>query len=140
MRRHERPYSCTFLGCSKGFGSKNDWKRHEITQHAQHFLEEQWLCQQLVELPYRRQVRQCTTTFTNRNNFCEHLRWQHGMKDADLIETKAKECHTHRIGHSHIWCRFCVRITKLEETGRQSVNARFDHIGQHFDRGRCISE
>lgn len=31
QKRHERPYGCTF--CSKTFGSKADWKRHEKSQH-----------------------------------------------------------------------------------------------------------
>ncbi|KAI1822052.1 hypothetical protein F4861DRAFT_423210 [Xylaria intraflava] len=33
-KRHEKPYACTMSGCDKKFGSKNDRKRHETTQHA----------------------------------------------------------------------------------------------------------
>ncbi|PIB00891.1 hypothetical protein CB0940_01543 [Cercospora beticola] len=33
LKRHTRPYGCTFPRCNKDFGSRNDWKRHESTQH-----------------------------------------------------------------------------------------------------------
>ncbi|KAF2212455.1 hypothetical protein CERZMDRAFT_106186 [Cercospora zeae-maydis SCOH1-5] len=33
IKRHTRPYGCTFSLCNKTFGSRNDWKRHELTQH-----------------------------------------------------------------------------------------------------------
>ncbi|KAM3415704.1 hypothetical protein BST61_g9218 [Cercospora zeina] len=33
IKRHTRPYGCTFPLCNKIFGSRNDWKRHELTQH-----------------------------------------------------------------------------------------------------------
>lgn len=33
MKRHDRPYGCTFSTCNKAFGSKGDWKRHENSQH-----------------------------------------------------------------------------------------------------------
>ncbi|KAI1439223.1 hypothetical protein GGR50DRAFT_690571 [Xylaria sp. CBS 124048] len=32
-KRHEKPFTCSIPGCGKKFGSKNDWKRHENTQH-----------------------------------------------------------------------------------------------------------
>jgi hypothetical protein len=33
MKRHDRPYGCTFSACNKTFGSKHDWKRHENSRH-----------------------------------------------------------------------------------------------------------
>jgi hypothetical protein len=41
MKRHERPYSCTFTACLKAFGSRHDWQRHETTQHD---LFDTWCC------------------------------------------------------------------------------------------------
>ncbi|RWA07760.1 hypothetical protein EKO27_g7355, partial [Xylaria grammica] len=38
-KRHEKPYGCTMPGCERRFGSKNDWKRHENTQHP---MSETW--------------------------------------------------------------------------------------------------
>ncbi|WAO97128.1 C2H2-type domain-containing protein [Fusarium falciforme] len=35
LKRHARPYGCTFLKCKIDFGSKHDWKRHESGQHCQ---------------------------------------------------------------------------------------------------------
>ncbi|KAJ4178367.1 hypothetical protein NW767_014880, partial [Fusarium falciforme] len=35
LKRHAKPYSCTFLNCESHFGSKHDWKRHESRQHCQ---------------------------------------------------------------------------------------------------------
>ncbi|RYP55378.1 hypothetical protein DL768_000133 [Monosporascus sp. mg162] len=55
-KRHSKPYGCTFPTCNKRFGSKNDWKRHE---NSQHFLLEVWrncearfwcgFCQAIIE-------------------------------------------------------------------------------------------
>ncbi|KAJ6192310.1 hypothetical protein J3E72DRAFT_365245, partial [Bipolaris maydis] len=35
MKRHEKPYGCTYPRCHKRFGAKSDWKRHENSQHFQ---------------------------------------------------------------------------------------------------------
>ncbi|RSL71167.1 hypothetical protein CEP54_001533 [Fusarium duplospermum] len=35
LKRHAKPWSCTFFNCQINFGSKNDWKRHERRQHCQ---------------------------------------------------------------------------------------------------------
>jgi hypothetical protein len=41
LKRHKRPYGCTFQNCNKCFGSKSDWKRHE---NSQHFQMPTWRC------------------------------------------------------------------------------------------------
>ncbi|KAF4125727.1 ZnF C2H2 [Geosmithia morbida] len=40
-KRHDRPYGCTVSQCPQNFGSKNDWKRHESSQHNPNDL---WHC------------------------------------------------------------------------------------------------
>ncbi|KAG8530854.1 uncharacterized protein KY384_004211 [Bacidia gigantensis] len=51
MQRHDRPYTCTAHEshvshemCTKTFGSKSDWKRHERTMHEDVSLMEAWWC------------------------------------------------------------------------------------------------
>lgn len=39
--RSLRYYGCIFIGCSETFDNKNDWKRHE---NSQHFHLEMWRC------------------------------------------------------------------------------------------------
>ncbi|EUC26808.1 hypothetical protein COCCADRAFT_42231 [Bipolaris zeicola 26-R-13] len=35
MKRHKKPYGCTYPRCHKRFSAKSDWKRHENSQHFQ---------------------------------------------------------------------------------------------------------
>lgn len=48
MKRHARPWACTFLNCKKTklFGSKADWKRHEFQQHGD---VEVWECRTSID-------------------------------------------------------------------------------------------
>lgn len=50
VARHERPFGCTYETCTKKFGSKNDWKRHEHTQHFHNSFPSFWcgFCQQHI--------------------------------------------------------------------------------------------
>ncbi len=134
MKRHDRPYGCTHPHCWKSFGSKNDWKRHENTQH---FLEETWRCQRL--LPEQPDLK-CPSTFKTKDEFCQHLRQHHDTTDLARFDEEAKECHIHSNGQSHIWCGFCVKIIHLHQTGIQGVDARFDHIAEHFRKGERHTE
>ncbi|KAI9886282.1 MAG: hypothetical protein M1823_001891 [Watsoniomyces obsoletus] len=133
MKRHDRPYGCTYPRCWKKFGSKNDWKRHENTQH---FQEELWRCQQVSEK--HQSSLQCSENFKTKAEFCLHLRQHHDITDAVRLDDEAKKCHIHVNGQSHVWCGFCVRIITLKETGIRGVDARFDHIAKHFGQGKRI--
>lgn len=143
MKRHTRPYGCTFPACHKKFGSRNDWKRHESSQH---FLHEMYKC----ERP-RHDGTPCTRRpFRDIEALKKHLRGDdHGLvhlTDAELQD----ECRRYllgREGHERFWCGFCQRLVSQEKALQNAWDARFKHIGDHFDKeGRdsgdwvCVEE
>lgn len=142
MKRHTRPYGCTFPSCYKKFGSRNDWKRHESSQH---FLHEMYKCEAL-----RHDGTPCTRRpFRDIEALKRHLRGEdHRLQcsDAELLE----ECRKYllgREGHERFWCGFCQRLVSQEKALQNAWDARFKHIGDHFDKeGRdggdwvCIEE
>ncbi|PQE33012.1 C2H2 type zinc finger domain protein [Rutstroemia sp. NJR-2017a WRK4] len=124
MKRHERPYGCTFLACKKSFGSKNDWKRHENTQH---FQLETWRCN--VE---RREGGECAKVSYRRPQFQQHLENEHQIKDAESVKTKLHACRIGRNSQERFWCGFCKKLVELKKKSLEAWAERFDHIDDHF--------
>ena len=134
-KRHTRPYGCTFATCSKSFGSKNDWKRHENTRHYQI---ETWRCN---EVNPRSQINQCAKIFYRREQFQTHLKDVHFIKDDDVIREHCKKHRIGRNGQSGFWCGFCKKIVTLKHKGLEAWDERFDHIDkEHFKRGERIDD
>ena len=144
VRRHTRPFGCTFDGCHKAFGSKNDWKRHESSQH---FQDEIWRCDQ-VYTPANQPMGDssvmtlsqsdcetsspCAMVFYDYSEIAAHLADKHAFTDDAEIE---RVCEQVRIGRNlcgSFWCGFCKQVRQLEHEGRKGWNERFDHIGHHF--------
>jgi hypothetical protein len=124
MKRHSRPYGCTYLSCNKTFGSKNDWKRHENSQHFQH---ETWRC--LEENP---EGRACAKVAYSRQTFLDHLKREHSISDVDAIKTKVDAYHIGRNYQARFWCGFCRRTIDLEKKNLEAWAERIDHIDDHF--------
>lgn len=125
MKRHSRPYGCTFPACNnKTFGSKNDWKRHENSQHI-HL--ETWRCDE--EKP---QGGVCAKVCYRKQSFTDHLQKDHLMSNNDAVATKAKSCHIGRNCQARFWCGFCVKPIDLKKKGVDAWAERFDHIDNHF--------
>lgn len=120
MKRHEKPYGCTFRQCSKLFGSKNDWKRHESSQHYQL---ETWTC----DLP------DCLKVCHRRESFKSHLQKDHMLESMkQLVEDKLESCRLGRHCDPRFWCGFCEQIIEIKETGVNSWTKRCDHIDNHL--------
>ncbi|ODA80220.1 hypothetical protein RJ55_03178 [Drechmeria coniospora] len=121
MKRHMKPYGCTFKRCFKRFGSKNDWKRHESSQHYQL---ETWNCD----------VRDCSKSCQRRDNFKIHLQQEHGLVDSGLMEEKLESCRMGRHCDPRFWCGFCVSIVEIDvrKRGSNSWTTRCDHIDSHL--------
>ncbi|KAF4785112.1 hypothetical protein HER10_EVM0002718 [Colletotrichum scovillei] len=126
MKRHEKPYGCTFAGCKKKFGSKNDWKRHE---NSQHFQLEVWKCS---EGRSEGDNESCGKVCHRRETFRSHLQKEHKMDDSSNIEKVLEECRVGRNGEPKFWCGFCVKIVDIKKKGTNAWGERFDHIDNHY--------
>ena len=129
MKRHDRPYTCTFPHCNKPFGSKADWKRHEITQHLN---ESSWLCT-TIDANMRTP---CGIMFYKPEIYMQHLSQQHCYQ-RDQIEMSVQ---SNRLdlpkNQGHFWCGFCRKEVLADSRGSSLLNERFDHIDtQHFKTG-----
>ncbi|KAL9600861.1 MAG: hypothetical protein Q9219_002903 [cf. Caloplaca sp. 3 TL-2023] len=134
-KRHTRPYGCTFPGCWKELGSKNDWKRHENTQHYQI---ETWRCHEHSKSSH---TGQCASIFYRREQFQGHLREEHGLEDDEYIREQCKRHRIGRNGQSAFWCGFCRRVVELRSKGLEAWEERFSHIDDfHYKKGESIHD
>ncbi|KAK2799011.1 hypothetical protein FQN50_008638 [Emmonsiellopsis sp. PD_5] len=161
MKRHQRPYGCTYSKCFKKFGSKNDWKRHENTQH---FQLQSWRCPVKLEVTdeagpmdttlkpglRREDVAktlevddakiQCATVFDRGDKFAHHLRVKHGYDDLK-IKDALKANKIGRNGQFQFWCGFCRKLISLQKEGLVAWEERFTHIDrEHFRKGQDIAD
>jgi hypothetical protein len=123
MKRHDRPYGCTYPKCSKKFGSKNDWKRHENSQHYQH---ESWRCDEKSE-----DGASCGKVSYTADNARAHFTKIHKVNDVDA----GRKIDQRHISHNNqvlFWCGFCDMEINLTEKGFDAWNQRFNHIDDHF--------
>ena len=128
MKRHEKPYACTHSDCPKRFGSKNDWKRHENSQHIQL---EFWKCAEKArDAPPPSAV--CGRICHRRETFKSHLDKDHGITDDKTIEKRCTDCRNGRNFESRFWCGFCKTTIEFGKNGGLAWSERFDHIDAHF--------
>ena len=125
-KRHSRPWGCTYANCSKSFGSKNDWKRHETSQHYQL---ETWRCN---EPSPSSKINQCANVSYRRDDFQDHIRVDHKITDDTHIQDRYKKSRIGRNGQGGFWCGFCKNIVKLDTRGLEAWDERFNHIDDHF--------
>jgi hypothetical protein len=123
MKRHNRPYGCTFSRCHKTFGSKNDWKRHENSQHYQH---ETWRCDEETD------GKLCGKVFYTADSARAHFTKLHKVEEPEILERKIA---ARRIGPNNqrkFWCGFCEKIVDISQKGDDSWTERYNHIDDHF--------
>ena len=128
-KRHEKPYGCTYLQCSKKFGSKNDWKRHENSQHLQF---EAWKCDERLKLKEGADA-VCGKVLPRRETFRSHLQKDHQVSDEKIVE-KLEFCRVGQSFEARFWCGFCAKVIEIKQ-GEQRDPAwseRFDHIEAHY--------
>ncbi|KAH5065275.1 hypothetical protein HBI26_200150 [Parastagonospora nodorum] len=127
MKRHEKPYGCTYPRCHKRFGAKSDWKRHE---NSQHFQLEAFRC----SLPSPTSpTTDCAAHFFRPEQFKTHLLTSHKLATSSIDEYVRRN----RIGKNcqgQFWCGFEKRIVELKEKRNAAWDERFDHIAAHFER------
>ncbi|KAK1971685.1 hypothetical protein LY78DRAFT_651508 [Colletotrichum sublineola] len=126
MKRHEKPYGCTFSNCKKRFGSKNDWKRHE---NSQHFQVEMWKCH---EKRADNDSESCGKVCHRRETFRSHLAREHKMDDVVQVDKVLEKCRVGRNGEPRFWCGFCSKIVEIPQRGATAWAGRFNHIDDHY--------
>lgn len=133
QKRHSRPYGCTYTSCNKSFGSKNDWKRHENTQHYQ---VEAWRCR---EASLTSESVQCAKVVYRREQFQAHLKEHHLITNDVYIRAQTKSNRIGRNGQCGFWCGFCREVIRLKKKGLEAWDERFSHIDDlHFKNGETI--
>lgn len=146
MKRHERPYGCTFPRCNKTSGSKSDWKRHE---NSQHFQRETWRCQ----LPKYAQSQQepvsthnddpsvhCGELFYDAESFRNHLHGNHRLEATEKVEYEVSKRRIGNNGQVRFWCGFCGDVVDLAKRQQEAWDERFNHIDVHFNKGKRASD
>ncbi|KAK3301287.1 uncharacterized protein B0H64DRAFT_383137, partial [Chaetomium fimeti] len=128
MKRHAKPYACTFAKCSKKFGSKNDWKRHE---NSQHFQLEIWRCAE--KATDRPDQQECGKVCHRPESLKSHLEKDHGIYDQATLDKKLGDCRLGRNFESRFWCGFCQKTIEPTGKGGPAHSERFDHIDDHFN-------
>ncbi|KAK2738626.1 hypothetical protein FQN57_006944 [Myotisia sp. PD_48] len=125
LKRHEKPYGCTFANCYSYFGSKSDWQRHENLSHPQL---QRWRCQ---EKDLSDPQLECAQLFERAEAFRKHLNDVHKVYNDQTI----KLCiHNNRIGGNctfQFWCGFCRTLIRLTKNSLDSRKERFNHIDNH---------
>ncbi|KAF2788827.1 hypothetical protein K505DRAFT_101907 [Melanomma pulvis-pyrius CBS 109.77] len=127
MKRHTKPYGCTYPKCHKRFGAKSDWKRHE---NSQHFQLESFRCQ----CPSPSSQIHCGELFYRAEIFTAHLQSQHQITQEAQLTHEVKMRRIGRNGQGQFWCGFCENIVKLEKKRNAAWDERFDHIDHHFSK------
>ncbi|KAF2773316.1 hypothetical protein EJ03DRAFT_323815 [Teratosphaeria nubilosa] len=141
MKRHTRPYGCTFPLCYRRFGSRNDWKRHE---NSQHFLVEQWRCEVNNERGFK-----CGKLFDREHLLIIHFKEAHPLLVRQLqasstelgdiiLREAASGMHLGREANFRFWCGFCEKL--IPQESRNAPGDRFKHLGDHFDKGDDIQD
>jgi hypothetical protein len=125
MKRHTKPYGCTYAKCHKRFGAKSDWKRHE---NSQHFQLESFRCQ----IPSSASKTACGELYHRVELFTAHLLANHGMKLEGKVALEVKSSRIGKNGQGQFWCGFCETIVKLDKKRNAAWDERFDHIDRHF--------
>lgn len=127
MKRHERPFGCTF-GCTmkagdhKVFGSKNDWKRHEEGLHFQQPLpDEEWQCNEMVGTADTGGFIHCETLLSSSDEFQDHLTAAHSVTDKKLLRDKTAHYRAVPVGKLHYWCGFCKKNIHLADDAGSTI-------------------
>ncbi|KAL2794085.1 hypothetical protein BJX66DRAFT_338226 [Aspergillus keveii] len=135
LKRHERPYGCTFYNCDKKLGSKEDWKRHELSQH---YGIQSWQC--TLPDPTQDGV-PCARMFSRQEAYAQHLKRQHQVDDDEQVQASVSKNRLDWNGSPKFWCGFCRDIIHVQGEGLVALNQRFNHIDiEHYQKGERIDD
>ena len=114
------------MGCSETFDNKEDWKKHE---NSQHFQLEMWRCDNATP-----EADECAKVCYRKETFLEHLKSAHEL-DNDALIVKTELCRIGRNAQTRFWCGFCIKLINLTERGVNAWTERHSHIDVHIRHG-----
>jgi hypothetical protein len=126
LKRHKKPYGCTYPRCSKRFGAKSDWKRHE---NSQHFQQEAFRCAH--PLP---SGAICGVYLHRKDLLKQHLQVKHKRLPPDRLEEELDRSTIGKNYQGSFWCGFCNQVIQLQQKTNAAWDERFDHIARHFEK------
>lgn len=139
MKRHSKPYGCTFDKCYRQFGSKSDWVRHETNRHT---LQESWRC--MLTSHVAPAIQPCRTVFWARQHFIAHLSSAHRLTKElrpDEFNSQLSKQHINSNFQPQYWCGFHKSIIRLTKKGTEGIHERYNHIVEHITgEGRCMDD
>jgi hypothetical protein len=139
IKRHQKPYGCTYPKCHNRSGSKSDWMRHEKVQHLQ---------LKAFRCDYANNSGQICGHYCHcGTQFRKHLEEAHNITSEDYIQTDFKRCMIGENYQDQYWCGFCRQILKLKGKHQAALKERFNHIASHFEKEKlsiddwlCVKE
>lgn len=123
-----REYACVYPRCSNKSKSRDDWFRHDSSQH---FQIEMWVCLHKTATGQR-----CLDLSYNTQCFEQHLQTHEGTVPSEDI----KSSRIGRNGQFQYWCGFCAQLQKLETVRSEAWHERAGHILDHFNKGCTPSD
>ncbi|KAF2707725.1 hypothetical protein K504DRAFT_42150 [Pleomassaria siparia CBS 279.74] len=141
MKRHTKPYGCTYPKCHRRFGAKSDWKRHEGKLH---FQVECFRCSNPSSSTPSSSFDTsglCGELFFRPEQFKSHLSTHHNLTQFEEHSSQLRASRIGRNGQGQFWCGFCKCIVKLAKKREEAWDERFDHIDAHFmKQGKSIED
>ncbi|EMC93545.1 hypothetical protein BAUCODRAFT_125399 [Baudoinia panamericana UAMH 10762] len=124
-KRHTRPYGCTDPYCFKPFGSRNDWKRHEKSQHR---IREAWRCNVKVS------EKTCGKLVYARERMRSHIKRRHAEVRTKSLDALCNGMHLGDNASDQFWCGFCEDLVPCKADVQKPGEYRMKHIGDHYDK------
>jgi hypothetical protein len=145
---HTRAFICVFAfaGCTSTFGSKNEWKRHTLSQHLNLSA---WVCELQACGKVQNQSKNGNTTvksseFKRKDLFTQHLRRMHAPFSVKRMQKKDSEWEEYlkklqvsclrvkRQAPSKLSCPLASCKAVFE--GSRCWDDRMEHVGKHLEK------
>lgn len=94
---------------------------------SQHLQPEIWKCNVMSS---SNEV--CDKGYSRHETFEYHLRQDHDIRSAKIIEQRREECRVNRHHETSFWCGFCRAVININQKGLEAWTERFDHIHDHM--------
>ncbi|PKS07532.1 hypothetical protein jhhlp_006136 [Lomentospora prolificans] len=144
QQTHPRPLVCVFsyAGCTSTFGSKNEWKRHVLSQHI---ILQYWLCTDPACV--RTNPESGGTIFNRKDLYTQHVRRMHVPEkyketvnnkardpEWDQILRKMQESAERKRCRMPTYMRCPAEGCSIEFRSATAWDDRMEHVAKHLDK------